>query len=40
MAIADALLPLKIAGGILLGYILFEFWQSKLWPPNDPDGWV
>jgi hypothetical protein len=33
------LLPLKIGFGILLGYILLDFFHD-MFPPDEPDGYV
>jgi hypothetical protein len=38
-ALGDVLLPLKIAFGILLGYLLLDYFHDKF-PPHDPDGYV
>jgi hypothetical protein len=35
----DVLLSLRIAFGILLGYLLLDYFHDKF-PPQDPDGWV
>lgn len=37
--VADIFLPLKIGLGILLGYLLLDWFHNR-YPPEDPDGWV
>lgn len=38
-AFGDPLLPMKIALGILLGYLLLDYFHDRF-PPEDPDAWV
>lgn len=36
----DTLWPLKLAGAIVLAYLIHEWVQTDFGGPDDPDGWV